>query len=122
MFISRECDYAIRIVRDLAGGEKKFVKAICDNEHIPQQYAYKILKKLEKSHIVKSFRGANGGYQLDKNIDEITIYDILISIDNGLCLNECMKDNAVCSRNNPEDPCSVHKYLLKLQDNLIDVL
>jgi len=54
MLITRECDYAVRIVRALAGGEKLCVNQICEKEDLTPAFVYKILKKLEKKEIVKS--------------------------------------------------------------------
>ena len=68
MLITRECDYAVRIVRALAGGEKLCVNQICEKEDLTPAFVYKILKKLEKKEIVKSFRGSNGGYALKKSL------------------------------------------------------
>ena len=48
MIMTRESDYAVRILRALAGGEKMTVGRICEAEFVPVQFAYKILKKLAK--------------------------------------------------------------------------
>ena len=61
MFLTKECDYAMRIVRNLSTQEITPVKKICADEHMPLPFAYKILKKLERARILKSFRGAFGG-------------------------------------------------------------
>lgn len=77
MLITRECDYAVRIVRALAGGEKLCVNQVCEKEELTPAFVYKILKKLEKGDLVKSYRGSNGGYALKKDIGQITLLDIL---------------------------------------------
>ena len=56
MFITRECDYAVRVLRALAGETRLSVNEICDREAITAPFAYKILKKLQKAGIVKGFR------------------------------------------------------------------
>ena len=82
MLITREVDYAVRIVRDLNRGGRKKIDEICLNELIPRQFSYKILKKLEQAGIVKIFRGAGGGYCLEKSTHEISLFDILNCINN----------------------------------------
>ena len=77
MLITRECDYAVRIVRALAGGDKLCVNQICEKEELTPAFVYKILKKLEKGDLVKSFRGSNGGYALKKDIGQITLLGYL---------------------------------------------
>ena len=49
MLITRECDYAVRIVRALADGEKLCVSRICEKEALTSAFVYKILKKMEKA-------------------------------------------------------------------------
>ena len=81
MLITRECDYAVRIVRALAGGEKLCVNQICEKEDLTPAFVYKILKKLEKKEIVKSFRGSNGGYALKKALGELTLLDVYLAVE-----------------------------------------
>lgn len=49
MFITRECDYAARVLRALSGETRLSVNEICEKESITAPFAYKILKKLQKS-------------------------------------------------------------------------
>jgi len=120
MFLTKECDYGLRIIRTLADGEKKAVGTICDVEHIPQQYAYKILKKLERSGFVKSHKGREGGYQLVKPVDSFTMYDIASSVGENLFLCECLREDKQCRINNPKNPCTVHLELRRIQEVLAE--
>jgi len=122
LFITRECDYAIRVVRALADAEKKSVNVICEEEHVPVYFAYKILKKLEKAKIVSAIRGAVGGYQLAKDIKKITLYDIVSSVDAELFLNACLKEGFDCPRNPNETCCKVHVELDRIQNALMTML
>ena len=122
MFLTRECDYGIRVVRALADNEKRTVKTICEMENIPQQYAYKILKKLENAGIVKSSRGPDGGYHLVKSPTSFSIFDIITAVDENLFLNECLKEGQECSRNTEDAPCAVHFELERIQNMLIEEL
>lgn len=122
MFITRECDYAIRVVRELADGEKKAVQQICDKEMIPLPYGYKILKKLEKAGLVQSFRGAKGGYSLVRTPDTITLYDVLMAVNEEFFINECMRKDAFCERNGTDGQCGVHHELIRIQNQLIESL
>jgi len=115
MFFTRECDYAIRVVRDLANQEMKPVKTICEREKIPHPFAYKILKKLEHAGIVNSYRGAVGGYQLAKPPESITLFDIVNAVDDSLLINECLQKGYVCSRDLNGNSCGVHRELMKIQ-------
>jgi len=122
MFLTKECDYGLRIVRALAGCEKKTAEEICTAENIPGQFAYKILKKLERAGFLQSSRGRDGGYWLIVTIDTLTIYDIVSSIDENLFINECLRDDRDCVRNSANEPCAVHRELERIQDVLISQL
>ena len=122
MFLTRECDYAIRVVRDLANQEMKPVKTICERENIPHPFAYKILKKLEHAGIVNSFRGAVGGYQLAKAPESITLFDIVNAVDDNLLINECPKEGYECTRYSGGRACGVHRELMRIQNILSKAL
>jgi Rrf2 family protein len=122
MFLTKECDYAIRVVRSLSDMEMKPVKLICVNEHIPAPFAYKILKKLERVGIVQSHRGSAGGYQLLKEPGSITLLDIVSAVDDHLLLNECLQDGYVCDNNDHGSLCSIHIELSRLQALLVVAL
>ena len=49
MLITRETDYALRILRTLSDGKSYTAGELAERESLPQKFAYKILKKLEKA-------------------------------------------------------------------------
>ena len=61
------------------------IKEIADKANIPKNYLEQILVILKREGLVKSIRGANGGYMLEKNPDQILIYDIIDALEGGLC-------------------------------------
>ena len=123
MFLTKECDYAMRIVRALSDYEKKSVNLICEREHIPIHFAYKILKKLECAEIVSSIRGALGGYQLVRSLDKISMLDIVNAMNESLVINECLKTGHVCPNNDGSHKrCKIHTELATMQDELVRML
>lgn len=122
MFITREADYGIRTVRALASGEKMNVAAICQQEDIPRQFAYKILKELSRAGIVTIIRGVSGGYVLSADLEKLTLYDILTIIDADLFINKCMDPEYECERNRGLGQCRVHKELSRIQKVLEEEL
>ena len=73
MLITRECDYAVRVLRAMAEEKRVSVNEICEKELITAPFAYKILKKLQKSGMVRGYRGVHGGYSLNCDLDQITL-------------------------------------------------
>jgi Rrf2 family protein len=115
MLISRECDYAIRILRQLADGKKKNTEDICTREKIPTPFAYKILKKLEKAGFVQAYRGAKGGYSLIMDTDDFSLYDIITAMGDRAELTACMKEGFRCPMNLSGTECAVHQEYARLQ-------
>ena len=123
MLITRECDYAVRVIRALSGEERLSVNDICEREEITAPFAYKILKKLQKAKIVRGYRGVHGGYSLKKSVSEITLLDVYLAIDTGMYIIECMNPKKKCCRDEKLDGgCEVHQELLRIQERLQDML
>ena len=122
MLISRECDYAIRIVRQLVTGGKMKAEEICGAENVSIQFAYKILKKLEEGGLVNVFRGVQGGYTIAKEGKDISLFDIFIAMEEDLGVSACLTEGFCCPMNKVDKPCSVHRELERIQDVLVDLM
>lgn len=123
MFITRECDYAVRVLRALSGETRLSVNEICERESITAPFAYKILKKLQRAKIVKGFRGVHGGYTLNKAMEELTLFDVYYAIDPEMFIIECMNPKYECIRDGQDGlPCLVHKELAEIQTELWNML
>lgn len=115
MLITRESDYGIRMIRALKGGEMLTITQICEKEEIPRQFAYKILKKLEKAGLVSIRRGAGGGCLLGKPIQKITLYDIIWAVDEEVFLTHCLKRGFQCDYAVHAGSCKIHHELMRVQ-------
>ncbi len=117
MLITRRSDYAMRICRVLRDGKVHNVREICQQEEIPRAFAYKILRELEMADLVKSERGNQGGYYLNKPLEDLTIYDVVSITEGDLAILHCMKEE--CTRNSDVMPCKVHQEIERIQNILI---
>ena len=123
MLITRECDYAVRVIRALAGETKLSVNEICEREAITVPFAYKILKKLQKVGIVQGFRGVNGGYSMKMQLGELTLYDVYRAVNPDLFIIECMDSVGYCIRDGQNGiPCEIRKELAAIQKELWGML
>jgi Rrf2 family protein len=122
MFLTKECDYAMRIIRQLSDYEIQTVAEICEVESVPQKFAYKILKRLEHASLLKSFRGQAGGYMLIKDLDSITINDIIRIIDGEIYINNCVNKCVDCPNNTEVKECRLHDEFCRIQEVLADML
>jgi Rrf2 family protein len=85
--ISAKADYAVRAAVELAAAtDEKPVKAerIATAQDIPLNFLENILGELRHAGIVRSHRGADGGFRLAKPADEITIADIIRAVEGPL--------------------------------------
>ncbi len=118
MLITRRSDYAMRICRVLQDGKVHNVREICEKEDIPRAFAYKILRELEMADLVKSERGNQGGYYLNKQLNELTLYDVVSITEGDLAILHCMKED--CDRNSSDMPCKVHQEVERIQRILVE--
>ena len=74
MHITLESDYAVRIVYCLAqNGGRMEAAAIAEQTGVTLRFSLKILRKLVAGELVKSYKGAGGGYELAKDPKEISV-------------------------------------------------
>ena len=87
MRISAKADYAVRAVVELAAADSdKPVKAerIATAQHIPLNFLENILGELRHAGIVRSHRGAEGGFRLAKPANEVTVADVIRAVEGPL--------------------------------------
>jgi Rrf2 family transcriptional regulator, iron-sulfur cluster assembly transcription factor len=122
--LSIEEDYALRAIIFLScqpKGKVNFVSDIADNQRIPVNFLFKILRKLVKKGIVKSFRGPHGGYVLDRDPAQITFLEVIETIDGPLVVNRCLNTAAI-SRCVLEDSCKMMSAWERIQLNIKEEL
>lgn len=123
LLITRETDYAIRALRALADGRKKTLAMICGEEAVPQQFGYKILKKLSLAGYVRIYRGKDGGYIISEKFGDKTLYDLTTAMENPADVSPCVAPDYICEAHKQEgDSCKVNKRLSKLQTAIDDEL
>ena len=119
MLVTRETDYAIRALRALSDGKKKTIAEICKEEVVPQQFGYKILKKLAKAGYVNIKRGKEGGYTITEDFKERSLFDLTDVMENPTDISPCVVAGYRCEAHADEnEPCSVNLRLSALQQTL----
>jgi Rrf2 family protein len=87
MRISAKVDYAVRAVVELAAAEgEKPVKAerIANAQEIPLNFLENILGELRHAGVVRSHRGAEGGFRLAKPPETVTVADVIRAVEGPL--------------------------------------
>lgn len=119
MLITREIDYSLRVLRALSDGEQATAATIAQREVLPQQFTYKIIKKLAKAGMVQIVRGSGGGYRLTADLSRITLYDLLQGMGSEEWVNACMDPTYICPwREEYQRPCDIHCRLREIQNTI----
>lgn len=88
---------------------------------VSTEYLHKLTRELQKSGLVRSARGQQGGFYLCKPANEVSLYDVLISAEGTMSVNRCVANPDLCSRGAAEH-CKVHDRLAILQGQMEDYL
>lgn len=110
MLFSKSTEYAIRSLVYLAVHsypDQRFgTRQMAEDMSFPEPYLAKILQQLAKNNLIYSVKGPNGGFWVDQIAMDITLLEVIASIDGlaffdscGLGLHEC----------DEEKPCPIHK-------------
>lgn len=99
MFITLEADYAVRIVSVLCREKDKMdAKTISNDACVTLRFALKILRKLVAADIVKSYKGTQGGYIINKDPAKLTLKDVLEAIEGTYYFSRCLSPDCTCNR------------------------
>ena len=86
---------------------------------IPEPYLRKVFQQLCRSGLVDSQRGARGGYRLARDPGQISLKDVVESIDGSLPTYTCLRDNRSCTLG---APCPVHGAFEEARQRMEEVL
>ena len=91
MNFKKTTEYALRILSHMAIDEKKLysTKEIYESLSIPFRYLRKQMTILSKSEFLESVQGKYGGYRISKNLNEITLLNIIDATGDTQLANEC---------------------------------
>lgn len=102
MRITTRARYALRASLALAklgmGGKPVSINSLSEEEHISPVFLEQIFFRLRKAGIVSSSRGPGGGFCFAKNLNELTIKQILDAAGENLNLTFCDKRKDNCDR------------------------
>jgi len=91
---------------------------ISQAQEIPEKFLAKIFQSLSRTGLVRSHRGVRGGFTLGKKPEEITIKEILESIQGPYHLLKCIPEPALCGKS---EFCALRELLVVAESKLISV-
>ena len=121
MKFSTTTEYALRIMSYMAIDESKLYRAsdIFNDLDIPHRYLRKLLTRLTKSGIIKSIQGKYGGYMISKNLDDISLLDVVEASGEKMGNKECFFGLDKCGFHND---CTLHDKWDDIQNRIIETL
>lgn len=122
MRLTRGADYGARGIIRLARMSENsvaLVGEIAAAEGLPESYLAKIFQDLAKEGIVRSHRGARGGFSLARPAEQITLKQIIEAIEGPIALNRCLASWEGCDL---RDSCALYPVLARAQEQLLSIL
>jgi Rrf2 family protein len=124
--LSNSCRYGIRAVIYLAsqhaGDFKTGIKQISKDLDLPTPFLAKILQQLAKQKILNSSKGPHGGFSLMKDPRNITLLDIVNTIDGYDTFTDCVMHKGTCKGVTMEkSKCPLHEDYEKTRSELIRI-
>ncbi|MBX3396475.1 MAG: Rrf2 family transcriptional regulator [Phycisphaerae bacterium] len=123
--LTRKTDYAIIALAHLAQNRDRLCTAreIAEKFRVPTALLMNVLKTLSQSELVRSIRGAKGGYSLAKSPDAVTLSAIIQAIEGPIrfvqCSNHSPMPDPVCELS---ELCPVKLPIQRIQARLENFL
>lgn len=99
--IPRRVDYGLRAIIYLAGQDPEKCCSIAEisaRQGVPKKFLEKIIRDLMRSGLIRSKRGACGGYTLTRSPGEISFRDVIEAIEGCIAVNTCMDEESNCDQ------------------------
>ena len=104
MRLSTRGQYGARAMLDIAmnseGGKPVQLRDIAQRQDIPEKYLERLIGALRAAGLLRSMRGAQGGYLLNRPASEIRLSDIIEIVEGPISPVECVDSPDICKRSN----------------------
>ncbi|MBN2564988.1 MAG: Rrf2 family transcriptional regulator [Candidatus Eisenbacteria bacterium] len=124
MRLTRKGEYALRAMIVLAhehGRGPTRIQDIAAAERIPKKFLEQILLELKKAGLIHSRRGAGGGYYLVRAPEEVTLAEVVRTIDGPLAPLSCVSMHAHV-RCPEQDTCGLYSVMRDVRNAVADVM
>lgn len=118
MRLSTKSRYGLRILvqislDNLNGKKLSQGRVIAEKQNITDAYLEQIMIPLKRGGVIGTVRGCNGGYELRKSSEDITVLEVIELFEGTINLADCSKGNVKC---NQSDKCSTTHVWHRLSD------
>ena len=119
--ISKMSDYAIMVMVELSAAEGEVLNAhaLAERSRLELPTVSKVLKLLVKAGLVESFRGATGGYSLQRDAENVSVAEIISAIEGPIAMTECSVEEGLCSQ---EDVCGLRGNWQRISEAVAEAI
>lgn len=113
--ITRDTDYALRAVCFIAKSAPNVVdvSSLVEKLKMPRPFLRKLLQVLSSKKILKSYKGAGGGFVLAQEAQKIFLIDLIRIFQGPLKLNECFFKKLSCPN---KKTCALRKKINAIEE------
>jgi Rrf2 family protein len=97
-------------------------REIAESERLPVDYVEQILLRMRRANIVKSTRGAHGGYALARSPEEVSVRDVIAASELQTFDLHCVTHPVEEERCSASHTCSIRPVWMLLQQKIDNVL
>ncbi len=122
MIFSKATSYGIRALAYIASRPEHRLcglQEIAEHEEIPPAYLRKILGELRRHRLLRSVKGIHGGYELGRDPEGITLWEVFKVLEPDPYMDACILGNKVCG---PESACAFHEDWQRVRKDLVSIL
>ena len=120
MKLSTRGRYGLRAMCYIADNQKNGyvpVSEISENLNLSENYLEQLVRMLKNAGLIKSTRGPKGGYKVSREFKEISIGEILRTLEGDLTTSECVSGKVDC-----ENKCNAFEVFTKLDELINDAV
>lgn len=102
MKISAKARYGLRILMDIAlhetADKPRLMKDICEAQSLSEKFTSRLVIPLREAGMIHSLRGKQGGFRLAKSTADITLLEIIETLQGPISLLDCLSEPKTCTR------------------------
>ncbi|MFD2512516.1 RrF2 family transcriptional regulator [Pontibacter locisalis] len=122
MILSKTTEYALRAIVYIAmqsrGGYNVGIKEIAKELELPGHFIGKILQDLVRKDVIASIKGPHGGFYMHRSADQISVLEVVRTIDGLGAFKKCGMGMKHCSDTHP---CPLHNDIKTYRDHLLKI-
>ena len=120
--ISKKTEYGLISLLHMADRRRvplATAKEIADAYDIPSELLGKVLQSLARGGLVESVQGSRGGYRLTRNLEDLSLGEVVESVDGPILIVPCCDGTESCRQHTA---CNIKGPIQKIQENLVEYM